>query len=193
MKNMILSVAVISLLCVSTTVSYARDLGKGTIEISGDFDLSVDSVDLKPEGFDKITTDTTTLSVDALYYVAPNIGVGLTLTHESVEEKSGADKDKTTIKIIGPAVSYNISLNDKTSLKLQGAIANVSIDLDDTTTIDGFGWNIGAKVSYFLNEFVSLDAGLDYLSASLEENGSPSIDVDLTGFSTGVGISVYVK
>ena len=193
MREMILSVAVIGLFFVSTAVSYAKDLGKGSIEISGDLALSVDSVGLKSKGFDKTTTDTTTLSVDALYYVAPNIGVGLTLTHESIEIKSAGDKNKTTTQIIGPAISYNVSLNDKTSLKLQGAIANVSSDLDDTTTIDGFGWEIGGKISYFLNDFVSIDAGLSYLSASLEDNGSPSIGVDVTGFSTGAGISVYMR
>lgn len=195
MKNIMLSTAVIGLLSLSTT-GHARDLNQGTIEIGGDLDLSMVSLEVKPEGGDKVETDTTTLSASALYYVVQNVGVGITWDYMSDEAKVAGDKAETTTNMIGPTAAYNISLNDKTSLKVLGAVVMSSTELSgtsiSTTKIDGFGWTIGGQLSYFLNDFVSLNGSLQYLSLSLEEDDTKT-DVDTTGFGAGVGLSVYLK
>jgi len=195
MKNVILGASIIGLTCLSAT-AFSRDLAQGTIEIGGDLDLSLDSSELDITGSDTMDTDTTTLNATGLYYVAPNIGVGLIWNYDSTEVSGAGDKLEESSNLIGPAASYNLSLNDKTSLQFQGALALASIEVKDsfsgTTTIDGFGWVVGAQLSYFLTDAVSIDGSLVYTSLSLEEDETKT-DVDSTGFGTGVGLTVYLN
>lgn len=194
-KHIILSTAALCLLSMTTT-GHARNLDKGTIEIGGGLGLSTTSLEMKPEGSSKIETDSTALSANVLYYVAQNIGVGITWDYSSNEMKSSGYKFETTSNTFGPMAAYNISLNEKTSLKLGGALVMSSTEDKETgfatTTVDGYGWNLGGQLSYFLNDYVSLDGSLDYVSLSLEED-STKTEIDTTGFAAGVGLTVYLK
>lgn len=195
MKNVILGASIIGLTCLSAT-AFSRDLAQGTIEIGGGLDLSLGSSEMDITGSDTIDTDTTTLSASGLYYVAPNIGVGLTWDYDSTEVGEAGYKSEESSNFIGPVASYNLSLNDKTSLRFLGALGLASIEMEDsfsgTTTIDGFGWAVGAQLSYFLTDSVSIDGYLSYMSLSLEEDESKT-DVDSTSFGPGVGLTVYLN
>ncbi len=199
MKNIILSMAVLGLLCLSAT-GYARDLNQGTIEIGGGSGFSMDSFEFEPEGFPKTEVDITTLSARALYYVVQNIGVGIAWDYTSAETTFADYKAERTDHFIGPTAAYNISLNDRTSVKLLGAFVMASTDtsntISGTSTIDGVGWTTGGQLIYFPNDFVSLNGSLQYRSVSLEdpsENSDTKTNVDETALGAGVGLSVYLK
>ena len=195
MKKSLLSTVTASLLCLSTA-SYAHNINKGTIEIGGDLDFSVTSGELKPEqGNGKIETDFTTFSANALYYIQPNLGLGVIWDYESVEVDSGNayGKSESSAAAFGPIISYNISINEQTSFKLQGGITMISGEENDVD-IDGHGWLIGGGLSYFINKNISFDASLGYTSGTLEYDGDYSDnDIDSSGFGVGVGLSIYLN
>lgn len=195
-KNIIQSAVAIGLLCLSTAGN-ARNLDQGTVEIGGGLGLNIISIDVKQEGASKEDFDSTALSANALYYVAQNIGVGIAWDYSTSETRRGVYyKYEETSNSIGPMAAYNISLNEKTSLKLGGTLVKLTSESKETgyvtSTTDGYGWSLGGQLSYFLNDFVSLDGGLYYVSLS-RENNKTKTSIDTTGFSTGIGLSVYLK
>ena len=172
----------------------AKDIPRDTLEIGGDFDMSVSSFDLEVEG-EGVDTDTTSISMVVLYYVEKNLGVGLTWEYENAEASFEGGSAESTANMLGPAVAYNISLNENTSFRLHGALALSAIEEEDSdlgdATYDGYAWVVGGQVSFFLSDAVSFDASLRYLSMSLDEDET-SLDVEADGFTTGLGVSVYL-
>lgn len=191
MKNIILTSTAISLLCLSTA-GYTRDLNKGTIEIGGGLNLSMISEEYKAQDAeDTMEIDSRNFAADVLYYIAPNIGLGINWNYVSAEAKAGDSEWETTTSMIGPAAAYNISLSGNTSLKLGGSLVMASRETEESS-IDGFGWTLGGQYTYFLNDFVSLNGSLEYVSLSLEDDDSNN-EFDNTSFRAGVGLSIYLK
>lgn len=191
MKNIILTSTAISLLCLSTA-GYARDLNKGTIEIGGGLNLSMISEEYKAQDAeDPLEIDSRNFAANVLYYVAPNIGLGINWNYQSEEAKFGDSEWETTTSMIGPVAAYNISLGSNTSLKLVGSVVRASEENGDST-LEGFGWTLGGQFHYFLNDFVSLNGSLKYVSISLEDDDSNN-ELDNTSFRAGVGLSIYLK
>ena len=170
----------------------AKDMPRDTIEIGGDFDISVSSVDLDIEG-EEVDTDTTSISMSVLYYVEENLGVGLTWGYENSEVSFEGGSSESTTNFLGPAVAYNFSLNENTSMKLYGAVAISAMEEKDSdlgkAKYSGYAWVTAGIISFFVNDSVSFDASLSYVSMSLEDD---EIDLDVDGFSTGLGVSVYL-
>ncbi len=181
------------LLGVSATGN-AHDLKAGTLELGGSLRASMTSSTIKIQGFEDLDQDSTSLDILGLYYVSDNLGLGLTWNYDATEFSSGGDSLEVTSNEVGPVVAYNISLNERASLKLIGAFLVASVEDDsvfgDGVTIDGNGWAVGGMISNFINDHMSVDASLVYESLSLEEDVS-NTDVDLDGYTVGVGISVY--
>ncbi len=85
MKRKILSITVISLICLHTS-SFAKNISIGTIEIGGGSTLEINSFERELEKTNgEATFDTTILKADALYYVRSNLGVGATWFYSSQE------------------------------------------------------------------------------------------------------------
>lgn len=191
MKVSVYCFSVLLVLCLVSTVS-AKEIKQGTIEISGDLDVSSGSTTSKPEGGSTTTTDTQTVSSTLAYYVIPNLGIGLDCFHESSESKTGSVKAKSTTNIIGPIVIYNISANEHLSIVLAGAVGKASLEYSSGNTYDGFAWVAGGGLRFFLNDNVALNALASYLNMQID-GGTPSKSVSLTGFNMGLGISVFIK
>ena len=183
-------------------LSLAKDIEKGTVEVSGGSDLSFSSFEFERRDIPtKADGDTKTLSARISYYIAPNFALGLGWEYSSstLEGDFSRFADKTNIDILTPSISYNINLDEKLSLKLLGSIAIVKVENSSEDTwgggrqggyvkTDGVGKLGSIGLSYFLRDNVSLDALISYLAVTLEQDG---INVDVTGVSTGVGMSVY--
>lgn len=193
MKKSGAAIILAGLLGVSATGN-AHDLEAGTLELGGSLRASMTSSTIKIEGFEDLDQDSTALDILALYYVSDNLGLGVTWNYDTTEFSSGGGSFEVTSNEVGPAVAYNISLNKDASLKLIGAFLLASVEDDavfgDGVTIDGNGWAVGGIISNFINDYMSIDASLVYESLSLEEDVSDT-DVDLDGYTVGVGISVY--
>lgn len=173
----------------------AKGIEMGTAEISGDLNLELNSssstrdVDGNKSDFNR-----TSVSVFALRYAAPDIGVGMSWRYFADKYSEEGYSENRSTYAIGPAVALNVDINPQVSIKLIGEIGFVSSSYDDSDgfTYDGDGifWAGSARFSYFVSNDVSIDATAKYTSSSLDY-----IDytVDTTAFTTGVGLSVYLQ
>ncbi len=186
-----ISLAIFAALIAGSSYAVARDLPMGTVEIGGDFDIDISSTELEIEGIEALDTDTFTLSGDVLYYFSDNLALGITAAYENAEASSGGVSSEATTLLLGPALAYNISLNPGTSLKLQGAFVLADIDMDGDSA-DGYGVTVAGTLAFFLGDNVSLDTTLRFVSASLEDD-TFGLDFDLSGFSLGLGLTVYLQ
>ena len=183
-----------SILGLSGIVS-AKEISSGSIEIYGDLDFSYSSLKLKPEGSSDVDADKQKISTAVLYYPLNNFGIGLTWEYESSESESNSSKSENSANVIGPGITYNISLSDKLSIKLIAAIAKATAESTSggsTTKLDGMAWQGGAGLAYFLTESASLNAGVSYLSYS-QEVDSTKQSFDTAGFNVGIGVSIYIE
>jgi outer membrane protein assembly factor BamA len=161
----------------------AHNISTGTIEVEGGANFSFSSVEID-KGRDKDDIDKTELSLTSLYYISPNLGVGLHWSYESTEHDGNDDAET----IMGPALAFNIPIAPKMSVKPFGYIALVDGE-EGTIDYDGTEWGLGTTLNYFIQENISLNAGLLYSSQDLDiDNGG---DYKKTGFKTNLGLSVY--
>ncbi|MDX9740274.1 MAG: outer membrane beta-barrel protein [Gammaproteobacteria bacterium] len=193
MKNVIRA-AVVAGLVLSSGALHAKDIEQGTVAILGDLDLSFVSTTLDLGGGAELETDTTSISASALYFVSRNFGLGFRWSYENQEVAAMGLSAETTISTIGPAAALNISMNDRTSFQLIGSLDYAAIEERDTfgfsDDVDGWGLSAVARLSYFLNDFVSVDGSLSYSFLELEDDSGNSADLD--GAGIGLGLTVYV-
>ena len=196
MKKIVVALAMCPL------VAFASDIAPGTFELSGGSSLGFNSgattskVDVA--GATETTTDRTTygISTTGLYFVIPNLSVGLSLDYLSDTSKRDGLEDGLTTLGIGPAIAYEFGVAPEVALFGLGAIQYVSgtsktTGFSDVTT-SGFGFRLEAGAKYFVAKQVSFDAALGYQYASLSDNGTPKTNFSHSGFGLNVGLSVYL-
>jgi long-subunit fatty acid transport protein len=195
--KIILPAALIGFLSMSAS-AHAYEVGMGTIEISGDLDLSVLSAETKVSsgGFSDTTdNDTINLSLTGFYYLADNLGLGINWSYQSEKVSADGDSAKTTMHLIGPAVQFNSSLNDTVSLFLAGTLGYASIDYDDSffgnTSANGFGYSISGGIKYFINDYISLNGSIGYGRTSVDIDDFDA-EVEISGVNIGLGLSAYL-
>lgn len=175
--------------------AYSKEIAKGTVEVSGDSSFSISSSEAKQSGVSgSDDTDTLSLSATAVYYVAPNVAVGLLWSMEDQDEDSGVNSYSSNINIMGPLVGYNVSIAPESSIALYAGlvlIGDFESKTNGTTTSEGdvSGHIIGASFRQFVAESVSVNVGFAISSITLEEDGGTDLDIDTTDLS--VGLSVY--
>jgi len=180
MKKTLLTLLTIGIIPSTLT---AHSIQTGTIEVTGGTNLSFSSGEIDRNGNDT-DVDSTELSLSGLYYVAPNLGVGLHWEYESTEV-GNSDSSETTI---GPAFAFNIPIAPQMSIKPIGYISLVNGE-EGTTDYDGTEWGLGVDANYFIRDNISVNAGITYSSQDIDIDGGG--DYKATGFQTGVGLSVY--
>ena len=193
MKN-IVRAATVAALALSSGALYAKDIEQGPVAILGDLDLSFTSVTADFGGGAEMETDTTSVSAAALYFVSRNIGLGFRWSYENQEASALGVSAETTMNTIGPAAVINISMDDRVSLQFLGSVDYASIEDRDafgaTGEADGWGFSASARLSYFLNDFVSVDGSLGYSYLELKDDFGNSVDFD--GVGVGLGLTVYI-
>jgi len=190
MKKSICPIVIAGLCCV-TSISSARDIDQGTIEINGGLDLSISSAKLEPESGGRVDIDTKTINLGGLYYVAQNFGLGFSWDYTSTDIESNNLSAETSTSIFGPAALYNVSINEDMSLRFLGAFLISSSDADYSGSNDGFGWGLGGGLSYFISDHVSVNGTVQYVYLKLEDDDT-GVDMDSNGFGAGIGLSVYL-
>jgi hypothetical protein len=180
MKKKLLTLLAIGII---PTMIFSKNIAQGKIEVKGDVNLNFSSAKYDSNGKD-IDVDNTELSFVGLYYIIPNLGLGLNWNYET-SEVNNVDSSESTI---GPMVAYNISLGNKLSVKLFGGIGFISGE-ENNVDHDGSSWQMGTSLNYFIRDNISLNSSLLYGSRDIDvDNG---IDYEITGFNTAVGLSVY--
>lgn len=176
-------------------VGFAKEIERGTLEIGGGLDVSYGSHSTKVSQGETSSTDAQNISAILAFYVAPNLAAGLAWDYRSADVTSGGDRFESSLNVIGPLVTLNLGLNDAAALRFTASIGKAHSEAGDTfsvVNVDGLGWSVGGAIRYFLTDSVALDGGIDYLSLSMKES-TTSTEVSQSGFSTALGISVFIK
>jgi long-subunit fatty acid transport protein len=166
---------------------WAMDIDPGKFELAGTTAFNFSDTETEVDGVaGDIDTTTWSFELDGNYYFMKNVGLGLILQYQDSEVEQGPNKIETSTLFIGPQIIYNIPLNEKVSLFVKGAVgyADAEFQNDDA---DGWGWQVGGGLKYFLTNSASINAGVTYQSLYMEDGG----DVDTDGFNVGVGLSIY--
>lgn len=175
-------------------VAYSKDIAQGTIEIGGDSSLSISSTDSKYSGGGSDDIDIRTIDLSALYYVSPNVGVGVLWNNLSAEVNDGFTKDEYSQNVFGPIVGYNMSIDPTTSFQFYAGIILFGSFEDKTNGFTNYegdtsGHILGLTFKKFLTDSVSFNAGFSMLSLENDYDGGGSSDDDTTNLDAG--LSVY--
>lgn len=180
----------------------AKNIEKGAIEIDGALDLSISSSDTeaKATGYSsKTSNDDNSVRISALYYLVQNVGLGLQTEYGGSKNTNNSETEKITSLFIAPMVKYNYSLNEKTNLYFTGAVGITKQEVKEETfsiKTNGYGWEVGTGLIFFLTDSVALNGGIAYSSMQTETDHSSyseDLDIDTSGMTFNVGISFFIK
>jgi len=170
---------------------WAMDIDPGKFELAGTTAFNFSDTTTEVDGAPDIDTTTWSFELDGNYYFMKNVGLGLIFQYQDSEVEQGANEIETSTFFIGPQIIYNIPLNEKVSLFVKGAVGYADAEFDSglgSDDADGWGWQVGGGLKYFLTNSASINAGVTYQSLSMEDGGG---DVDTDGFNVGAGLSIY--
>ena len=209
MKNIGMTVYCFAALSCVTTEVMAKEIPIGAIEVGGGTSLSLGSrtITYSTTGAPNFDTDekATTLNARALYYIAPNIGVGMLWDYDKQKfsSKSEGLSETKTSNLWGLAAAYNVSVSEQLSVRPRlffGNISQKNVRYEDgvgsfgsySVNYSGTSWGLGMDLSYFTSDNVSFDAGVVYKSASLRAS-SIDTNADFTSLIYGVGVTAYLR
>jgi len=182
------TVIVLLALLVLPATLWAMDINQGKIELSGQTRFNFSKTEIETTGSPDVDETTWEFQLDGLYYLQRNLGLGVIFQYDKTEtEVAGVSVDSSTF-IIGPQVTYNFPLNEKVSLFVNGAVGYATAEVANNDA-DGWAYQFGGGLKYFLTNSASINGTLQYRSISLEDDFNN--DIDTSGVSVGVGISIY--
>jgi len=167
---------------------WAMDIDQGKFELAGTTAFNFSDTTTEVDGAPDIDTTTWSFELDGNYYFMKNVGLGLILLYEDSEVDAGAGDIETSTFFIGPQITYNIPLNEKVSLFVNGAVGYADAEFDSNDA-DGWGFQVGGGLKYFLTNSASINGRVQYQSLSMEADAGGDADTD--GFNLGVGLSIY--
>jgi hypothetical protein len=168
---------------------WGMDINQGKIELSGKSAIDFSDTTTEVTGAPDIDETSFNFQIDGLYYLQNNLGLGLIIEYDKTEtEVAGVDVDSSTL-IIGPQVTYNFPLSEKVSLFVNGAVGYATAEIDDFDA-DGWAFQLGGGLKYFLTNSASINGSLTYQNLSLEADSGGG-DIDTSGINVGVGLSIY--
>ena len=177
----------LALLVVPGTL-WAMDINQGKFELAGKTAFNFSDTTTEVDGSPDVDVTTWSFELDGNYYFAKNLGLGLILQYQKSEIDAGAgDTDVSTV-FIGPQVIYHFPLNEKVSLFVNGAVGYAEVEVESADA-DGWGFEVGGGLKYFLTNSASVNARVQYRNLSMEADGGGDADTD--GFNIGVGLSIY--
>ena len=164
---------------------WGMDINQGKIELSGKSAIDFSDTTTEVSGAPDIDETSWNFQIDGLYYLQNNLGLGLIIEYDKTEFDS---IDSSTF-IIGPQVTYNFPLSEKVSLFVNGAVGYATAEIDDFDA-DGWAFQLGGGLKYFLTDSASINGSLTYQNLSLEADSGGG-DIDTSGINVGVGLSIY--
>lgn len=167
---------------------WAMDINQGKFELSGQTRFNFSKTTAEATGSPDVDITSNEFQIDGLYYLQKNLGLGLSILYDKTETESGGVSVDSSTFIIGPQVTYNFPLNEKVSLFVNGAVGYATVEVDNADA-DGWAYQFGGGLKYFLTNSASINGTLNYQKISLEDDFNN--DIDVSGMSVGVGISIY--
>ncbi|MBP2675521.1 MAG: hypothetical protein H6Q84_2361 [Deltaproteobacteria bacterium] len=157
----------------------AMDIDAGKYELTGTTAFDYSSTSTDRDGGGNVDTDTITLNFDGNYYFQKNLAIGAFFEYSDIDIEGGGDASSW---MIGPQVTYNISIDPKLSFFVNGGIGYASYDWGSADA-DGWGFRFGGGVKYFIIPSVAVVGQLRYTWMDLDE-------VEIDEFNMGIGLSV---
>lgn len=184
-----------------STSALARDIKKGTVQISGNSAAGFGKLTEKVEG-DKESKTTTSidLSVEYLYYVVDNFSVGILASYADTEYSYDTFSQTYTSKRIGPIIQISIPMNNITNIFIgvtagyayeeasaKSSYYNYNDELYDASV---FFYGAKAGISLFPVDNFSVDFGASYMHETGKDDRS-KLDVERDYLRGEIGLSVY--
>lgn len=170
-------------------VAEARELQRGTLEVSGSTSADFSKQTIEIEGVSgDIDVTSRQLELGGLYYLGPNLGLGAFVSHEFTETEFGTSKSTDSTTVLGPALGVKVSTSERLSLFGTFGVGIARGEIDDVD-LEGYGLQVGGGLSIFLIDQASFDVGLVYAFLSLEDDFGTSLDTQ--GFGLTLGLSLY--
>ncbi len=190
--NMKKELMVMAVLAFLATASFAQT-EKGKVVFSGASDLSFSSMKYQQEYDgedmgDDSKMNTFNIKPSVSYFVIDNLSLGLALDFESQK----VEDYKETSFMVGPMVRYYFGTSNIKPF-IQGDVMFGSYKEDD----DGWdskkklsAWDLGAGVAIFVNDFISVDLGLGYVSLTATDDEDDKSKVKASGVVFNGGFSI---
>ncbi|MFV0590686.1 MAG: outer membrane beta-barrel protein [Draconibacterium sp.] len=189
MKKYVIMAAI---LVASISSSFAQT-EKGQFFVSGASDLSFISSKTKLlyDGKKQGSADQNNFcfNTSVAYFVIDNLALGLALDFEHTKQA----KDKNNSFLVGPMARYYFgSTNIKPYVEAcMGFGSGKELGEDSEAKFKQFGWDAGAGVAFFVNDFVSIDFGVSYGDVKQTLKDDSKAELKTNGFGAMVGVSIF--
>ena len=188
-----ITIAVLCLLMTSA-ISFAQ-VGKGSKYVNASSSLSFTSMKYTldyGEGTDEESVSEFSISPSVGFFIMDGLAVGITALYESSKYKyEGIESDPYVVYGLGVFGKYYFGQGAiKPFGKAEVGILGESSGEDDVDKASGMGFGAGAGVAYFLNEFVAVEAGLDYSVANMKNKEFDELELKMSGIQFKVGFTI---
>jgi opacity protein-like surface antigen len=190
----------------------AGELAEGTLELSGSTSVGFstggfeDTVRISgwPDQVRKVSSTDAGVGGGALYYLIPNVGVGIDLQYGKAVDEEGTETFTRTTRAIGPRFGMDLGITEEVSAFGDAALVFVKwgYRLEDTALpssnydeeYTGFGVRAAAGLKYFPTPALSLNAGVRYVAVKVTGTPVPGVERTMATNDLGVvvGLSVYL-
>ncbi|MCX7591578.1 MAG: porin family protein [Kiritimatiellae bacterium] len=174
----------------------AKDIEAGRVELSGMSSASYSMLKIEPEGGDSMDLNLLQATLAGYYFAGQNLGLGGVVTYldATVEEALEGSDVSASVVMVGPSVKFNLSLSDVAGLYVMGSGGYVKAKVElggSDEDVDGYFWQAGGGLQYFMNDNVAMNLGLSYQMLTLSPDEA-DVDLDLSGFTVTLGFSAFV-
>lgn len=158
-------------------------------QIAGGFELDSKHVGIRPE---------------VGYFIVDNLMLGVSSLYSYEQVKNSNNPSYGIIKTqaisIMPTAQYYLPLGEKFRPVVAVMAGYMRVDADVSlssaprvsTPFDGFVYGLGAGVSYFVVENISLDLNITYENAKLSGINDEKYSAKINGIGASIGFSVYL-
>lgn len=205
MKHLFLTAAV----AVFSLIQVNAQTEKGNFTFSGSSTISFSSSKLQGEFEGEEVGDETTVNLFTLtpsvgYFVIDNLSLNVEVGYSSQKQENDISEFKTNTLGLFLGGNYFFETGSekfKPFVGLSGGLssAKTTINFDNgfdpqesTDESSGFTYVVRGGLSYFINQNVSVDFLLRYLSANLEDGDDSDFVVKDRSFGVGLGFSIFL-
>ncbi len=145
----------------------------------------------------KTTVSTITISPNVGYFIIDNLAVGLNWGFSSSKtefEDAGSDEEfKTNTFSVFPGATYFFKSNNVAPYLGAGlGYLSVSNGDEDIQKFSGLGFNVRGGLAYFLSNSVSINIGVDFVSATLSNKENSDFENKSNTFGGAIGFAIYL-
>jgi len=192
----------LAIVLVSTNVILAQT-EQGKFVLSGATGLQFLSSNIEVEYDGQSSGDMTQNSFTIIpsigYFVMDNLAVGMTANFSSTTQKNEGYKTKTTSTMILPTVLYYFPVAGNLKPLVQVGAGLMSFSKENKNSensykdkFSGLALNFGGGASYFINDYVSLNFGVSYTMANLENSNDSDYVQKQGNFAGNIGLSIFL-